>query len=58
MLACGKLSIHEEFPDATFEAITPFLSEGVEQALSAERQDIFGYLNQLGRFPPGNQMIR
>ena len=29
VLARGKLSIHEEFPDATFEAITPFLSEGV-----------------------------
>jgi pimeloyl-ACP methyl ester carboxylesterase len=29
MLPRGKLSIHEEFPDAAFEAIAPFLSEGV-----------------------------
>jgi pimeloyl-ACP methyl ester carboxylesterase len=27
VLPRGKLSIHEEFPDATFEAIAPFLSE-------------------------------
>jgi pimeloyl-ACP methyl ester carboxylesterase len=26
----GKLSIHEEFPDATFEAIGPFLRDGVQ----------------------------
>jgi pimeloyl-ACP methyl ester carboxylesterase len=29
VLRRGKLSIHEEFPNATFEAIAPFLSEGV-----------------------------
>jgi pimeloyl-ACP methyl ester carboxylesterase len=30
VLPRGRLSIHEEFPDATFEAIAPFLSEGVQ----------------------------
>jgi pimeloyl-ACP methyl ester carboxylesterase len=30
VLPRGKLSIHEEFPDATFNAIAPFLSEGVQ----------------------------
>jgi pimeloyl-ACP methyl ester carboxylesterase len=28
----GKLSLHEEFPDATFEAIAPFLSEEIGRA--------------------------
>jgi pimeloyl-ACP methyl ester carboxylesterase len=28
----GKLSVHEEFPDATAEAIAPFLSEGMRSA--------------------------
>ena len=30
VLPRGKLSIHEEFPDSTFEAIAPFLGEGVQ----------------------------
>jgi pimeloyl-ACP methyl ester carboxylesterase len=28
----GKLSVHEEFPDATADAIAPFLSEGMRSA--------------------------
>src|SRR5438477_9816597 len=32
LLPRGKLAVHEEFPDATFEAIAPFLSEDLGAA--------------------------